>query len=47
MKTQITKQAVQSAVEAMPNGGTSIAVAFEFGICGSNSQVSEYLRYLL
>jgi len=46
MKTEITKQAVKQVVESMPEGGTSIAVAFEFGICGSNAKVSEFLREL-
>lgn len=40
---EITKQAVKQVVEAMPEGGTATAVAFEFGFGGTNDQVTSYL----
>jgi len=43
---EITKQAVQQVVEAMPEGGTTAAVSFEFGISGTSSKVSQFLREL-
>ena len=41
---EITKQSVLKALKSLPKGGTTAAVSGEFGISGTNSEVSRILR---
>lgn len=41
---EITKKSVLKALKSLPDGGTTAAVSCEFGISGTNSDVSRHLR---